>query len=137
MNSIEYKDYREEVKAKMRDLVIQWLHEACGELEAQTRRNQRVKTGKTKGSWRYVIDYDKLEGMVGSDSDNAVYEEFGTGEYALDGNGRKGGWWYKDALGKWHFTRGKRPCRALYHAYIMLQGKIMDRAKALFGGLSL
>jgi hypothetical protein len=27
---------------------------------------------------------------------NAVYEEFGTGEYAFNGNGRKGGWFYVD-----------------------------------------
>lgn len=134
--SIRFEDNSGKIKEEMRQEMLAWLHEAAGELEAQVRRNQRVATGKTKGSWRYIIDTEKLEGMIGSDSENAIWEEFGTGEYALSGNGRKGGWYYVDAFGKRHFTRGKRPNRALYNAYVILKDKLIARAREFIGRMN-
>lgn len=128
----EFNDNREAVKEKLRQSGTAWLHEASGTLSGQVMRNQRVRTGRTKGSWRYIVDEEKMEAYVASDAMNAVYEEFGTGEYALDGNGRKGGWWYMDEKGKYHFTRGKKPQRPLYRAYTMLKEKIIARAKEIF-----
>lgn len=125
----------DEIKLNFRNMAVAWLHEACGELVAQVRNNQRVKTGKTRRSWKYVVDAAKLEGYVASDSMNAVYEEFGTGEYALSGNGRKGGWWYRDENNKLHFTLGKKPHRPLYRAYVMLKPKIISWAEAKFRSL--
>ena len=122
----------EEVKTEFRQAAIAWLHEACGELVSAVRNNQRVRTGRTRQSWRYVVDEEKLEGCVASDSENAVWEEFGTGEYALNGNGRKGGWWYVDDKGQPHFTRGKRPQRPLYKAYMALKDKIIASAQERF-----
>lgn len=130
--SFEFKDNREAVKEKLHQCGAAWLHEASAELSSQVMRNQRVRTGRTKGSWRYLVDEEKMEAYVASDAMNAVYEEFGTGEYALEGNGRKGGWWYMDEKGKYHFTKGKKPHRPLYRAYTMLKEKIIARAKAIF-----
>lgn len=126
----------EEVNAEFRRIATAWLHEACGELTSAVRNNQRVRTGRTRQSWRYVVDEEKLEGCVASDSENAVWEEFGTGEYALNGNGRKGGWWYVDEKGRSHFTRGKRPHRPLYKAYVALKDKIIASAQERFRNLS-
>ncbi len=128
--------HEEEVKAEFRRTAIAWLHEACGELASAVRNNQRVRTGRTRQSWRYVVDEEKLEGCIASDSENAVWEEFGTGEYALNGNGRKGGWWYVDEKGLLHFTRGKRPHRPLYRAYVALKNRIIVSAQERFGDLS-
>lgn len=132
---VQMESNEQEVKQTFRRTAIAWLHEACGELVSQVRNNQRVRTGRTKGSWRYLIKEDDLEGLVASDAMNAVYEEFGTGEYALNGNGRKGGWWYRDERGKWHFTRGKKPHRPLYRAYQMLKQRIIASAQERFGRL--
>lgn len=126
----------EDVKGQFREAAIAWLHEACGELAAAVRNNQRVRTGRTRQSWRYAVDEEKLEGYVASDSENAVWEEFGTGEYALNGNGRKGGWWYVDEKGIRHFTRGKRPQRPLFRAYTALKNTIIASAQRRFGGMS-
>lgn len=133
--SMELNDNTGNVKKRLKEVSIAWLHEACGELEAQVKRNQRVRTGRTKGSWCYIVDETRREGIIASDSDNAVYEEFGTGEYALSGNGRKSGWWYKDESGRWHFTKGKKPQRPLYLAWIRLKNVIISRAEELFRGL--
>lgn len=129
--AVEFQDNRIEVKAAISGAVTAFLHEACGELEAQTKRNSKVKTGQTKGSYGYVVDEAELTGYVGSNYDNAIWEEFGTGEYALNGDGRKGGWRYVDAEGKGHFTYGKRPRRPLFKAFTALMAKIIARAEQI------
>ncbi len=133
---VHIEAHDEEVKDKFRQTAAAWLHEACGELASAVRNNQRVRTGRTRQSWRYVVDEVKLEGCVASDSENAVWEEFGTGEYALNGNGRKGGWWYVDEKGRRRFTRGKRPQRPLYKAYMALKDRIVASAQERFRNLS-
>lgn len=45
---------------------------------------------------------------VGPETDYAPYLEYGTGEYAENGKGRKGGWSYKNNDGNWVFTRGMK-----------------------------
>lgn len=133
--SVQFKDNSMAVKAALNDAVLQYLHEAAGELEAQTKRNQtRVDTGQTKGGWTHVVDESNLEATVGNPLENAIWEEFGTGEYALEGNGRKGGWKYKDAKGEWHFTRGKTPLRAFHTAYTNLKPKLIKRAEQVLKG---
>ena len=123
------------VKKALNDKGFVWLYEACGELEAQTKRNSKVKTGQTKGSYGYAVDEAELTGYVGSSYENAIWEEFGTGEYALNGNGRKGGWRYKDEKGNWYFTYGKRPRRPLFKAFTALKSKLIQRAQEIFGGV--
>ena len=56
-----------------------------------------------------------------------------TGEYAANGDGRKGGWRYKDDSGDWHFTRGKKPNRTLMRAFTAKKSAIINRAKQVFG----
>lgn len=128
-------DNRIQVKTKLREAGIAWLYEACGEIEAQTKRNSKVVTGKTKGSYQYKVDEDKLEGYVGSNYENTIWEEFGTGEYALNGDGRKGGWFYEDASGKGHFTHGKKPKRPFFRAYTALKPLLQRMAQERFKGL--
>lgn len=129
--AVEFQDNRIEVKAAIGSAVIAFLHEACGELEAQTKRNSKVKTGQTKGSYGYAVDEAELAGYIGSDYENAIWEEFGTGEYALNGDGRKGGWRYVDAEGKGHFTYGKKPRRPLFKAFTALRARLIARAEQI------
>jgi len=58
-----------------------------------------------------------------------------TGEHALHGDGRKGGWAYKDAKGDWHFTHGKKPSRAFFKAYTSMKNKIIKRIQDFMKGL--
>ena len=118
--SVVFEDNRMVVKAAINDASVAWLYEAAGEVQAQAQRNARVKTGQTRGSNEYHVDEGNLEAETGSNYQNAIWEEFGTGEYALNGDGRKGGWKYVDAEGQGHFTRGKRPNRTLYNAFSAL-----------------
>jgi len=93
---VQLTDNSQTVKKAIADAVRAFLHEAAGEIVSQTQKNVRVDTGQTKGSYQYRIveGQDEQKAIIGSDYMNAVWEEFGTGEYALHG-GRKGGWWIK------------------------------------------
>lgn len=127
--AVKFENNSIEVKSAMESAVISYLHEAAGELEAQVKRNTRVDTGQTKNAWNYAVDESKSEAVVGNPLENAVWEEFGTGEYAINGDGRKGGWYYRDAKGQRHFTKGKRPSRALQKAFTSLKTALIRRAE--------
>lgn len=127
---IKFTNNSVKVKGAIENAVLAWLEEAGGELTAQVKRNTRVDTGQLKSSWRYVVNKGKLEAEVGSELENAIWEELGTGEYALNGNGRKTAWVYKDANGKWHKTTGKRPSRALHKAFTGSRSKLKESLEA-------
>ena len=71
--SVEFTDNTAKIKAALSEGVIGFLHEAGGEIQAQTQRNSRVDTGQTKGSYKYMVDEGKDESTVavGSDLENA------------------------------------------------------------------
>lgn len=135
MAKVVFNDYTIQVKNAMDNLINIALEEAAGELESQVKRNSRVKSGKTKNSFRHKVIDDEHIAYIGSDHENAIWEEFGTGEHALKGNGRKGGWAYKDAKGDWYFTHGKKPSRAFWNAYVSLKNKIINIIQNALKGL--
>jgi len=138
MSKVKFIDHTEEVKNLLAGLAMSSLEEAAGELETQVKQNTKVVTSKTKNSWRHTVTKkgDVYEANVGSDYENAIWEEFGTGEYALNGDGRKGGWFYVDEKGKGHFTRGKHPRRPFWNAYCTMKPKIIKYLQdKLKGGL--
>ena len=114
MAKVIFEDNTIKLQEAMNERIVAGLEEAAGELESQVKRNTRVDTGDTKNSWQHNVT-DTIA-TVGSPLENAIWEEFGTGEYALKGNGRKGGWFYEDEEGVGHFTYGKKPSRALHNA---------------------
>lgn len=135
MSDLKFIDNRMEVYAAMDSAIESWLHEAAGELEAQTKRNTPVDTGQLKSSWGYKVDEHKNEAIIGSPLENAIWNEFGTGQYALHGDGRKTPWKYKDIKGKWHTTTGKRPQRTLFNAFERNKSKIQKALENKLKGL--
>lgn len=134
--SVVFEDNRIDVINAIDSNIEAALEEVAGELESQVKRNTAVKTGKTKSSWEHKVykTGEGYEAVVGSNYENAIWEEFGTGDYALHGDGRKGGWTYKDEKGQWHRTNGKKPRRPLWNAYVALKPSIENRLKKILGG---
>ena len=131
--SVVFKDYSKIVINKFNNNAVQWLEEASGELESQTKQNTKVDTGKTKGSWEHRVNESKMEAEVGSRYKNALWEEFGTGIYAINGDGRKTKWVYKNPKdNKFYATVGKKPRRALFNAYTSLKNKLIRSAQERF-----
>ena len=141
--SVEFTDNSMKVKQALRSGVSAFLREAGGELQAQIIRNSRTDTGQTKGSYQYKVQEESDGGTVyvGSDMQNAIWEEFGTGEYALHGDGRKGGWVYpnpkarynkdgklrKNSKPPFYFTLGKKPNRPMHKAFIICKERLKRR----------
>lgn len=133
---IKFIDNSIRVKGVLDDTAIAFLNEAISELETQTIKNTKVKSTRTKASIRTYIDENKGEAFVGSDYDNFIWEELGTGEFAANGDGRKTPWRYQDKeTGKWYTTTGKKPRHMLLNAFKSKKKAIQNRAKNLFGGM--
>lgn len=135
MAGVKFEDFTVEVKQAIAQLAQVVLEEVAGEMESQVKRNTAVDTGQTKNSWTHNVksSEDEHVATVGSPMENAIWEEFGTGEYALNGDGRKGGWAYKDPkTGNIVWTRGKRPRRALHRAYTTLKPKMIRYMQSKF-----
>lgn len=135
MADVKFIDYTIKVQKAISGNINSVLEECAGELESAAKRNTRVDTGKTKSSWQHHVDDDTHTATIGNTSENSVWEEFGTGEYALNGNGRKGGWSYQDAKGDWHHTVGKKPSRAFFKAFTSLKTAIINRIQNSLKGL--
>lgn len=130
--SVKFEDNSVQIKEEFKDRILAFLEEVGGEVQAKAMRNSRRDTGQTAGSFSHKVDESDQLVAIGSDYENAIWEEFGTGEYALHGDGRKGGWaYYKD--GKRYFTFGKKPNRALQRAIDESKGQIISAAKERIG----
>ena len=68
-----------------------------------------VDTGRLRESIIHKVDQQELIAKVGTPVEYAPFIEFGTGEHAENGQGRKGGWFYTDDKGETHFTYGNKP----------------------------
>lgn len=135
--SLEFKDNSNAVKEMLERLCIAAVTEAGIELLEQVQKNTKVVTGRTKESWQMDTkeNSQSVAACVGSNYENAIWEEFGTGEYALHGDGRKGGWFYEDAKGEGHFTKGKPPKRPLHNAFVLKKGTCERIIKDKIGDL--
>ncbi len=131
--SVEFQDFSVQVKESVGEKAAQFLEEAAAEIESAAKRNSRVDTGQLKGSWDHQVNESAQEATIGSPLQNAIWEEFGTGEYAAGGDGRKGGWYYVDSEGNGHFTHGKKPNHTLQKAFDSTKAAIIRRAKQIFG----
>ncbi len=95
-------------------------------VEAQAKANAPVDSGDLRDhiSHKIVTKGKEIEGQVGSPTFYAPYIEYGTGEFAENGAGRKGGWSYVDEGGKRHFTYGSKPTKFLRNAFRSTKGKV-------------
>ena len=85
----------------------QALNKACILVENQAKENCPVDTGELRMSITHYVEGDT--GVVGTNKQYAPYVEYGTGLFAVEGNGRQTPWSYQDAKGEWHTTKGQKP----------------------------
>lgn len=131
---VEFKDNSAKIIGEMSEAVEAFLYESAELIKGEAANLSRVNTGQLRGSWQYDVSLSDKTATVGSPLQNAVWEEYGTGEYAMKGNGRKGGWVYQDVDGKWHHTNGKKPQRMLFRAFEFNKAAIENRAKQILKG---
>ena len=83
------------------------LSQACLIVENQARRDAPVDNGVLRNSIRSEVE--GKQGVVGTNIEYAPYVEFGTGLFAVNGDGRQTPWSYQDEMGEWHTTIGQHP----------------------------
>lgn len=161
--SVKFENFSVQVKDALDESAIAYLYEAAGELEAQTKRNSRtVKYGKqdVRNSWGYKVDESDKQAQVGSPLEAAYWEEFGTGEHAIHGDGRKGWWVYVEGNDtprsnqkfyteeearevaaflrsqglEAYATNGTEANRPLHRAFTSLKGVLQRRAEEIVKG---
>lgn len=112
-----------------KDCGIGFLYEAKNSLVSQIQDLTPIKTRQLKDSFGNdsFVDEGKMACYVGSSLQYSIWVEKGTGEYALNGNGRKGGWVYRDEKG-YHYTEGMKPKQMMYQAYLIKRKKISKEA---------
>ena len=76
----------------------------------------RVDTGALRNSMTHQVVLSEKAVYVGTNSEYAIYHEFGTGIHAEGGKGRQTPWTYQDAKGNFHRTRGMKPIHFLKNA---------------------
>lgn len=162
MADVQFEDYTIKVQEAIDNRINAVLEECAGELESQVKRNTRVDTSNTKNKWKHHVDDAKHEATIGNSEENAIWEEFGTGEYALEGKGRRGGYWVfvkgsskKSKNGKTYtldeakrvvaimrkkgldayYTNGKKPTRAFWNAFSSLKNNIIKHIQDSLKGL--
>lgn len=95
--SVKFQDFSFNVKAAINETTLGWLYTWSNEIAAQAQRNCKMDddVGKQlKGSYSAVVDNSKGQAKIGSPLESAYWEEWGTGEHAAHGDGRKGWWVY-------------------------------------------
>ncbi len=163
MPHVEYEDFSLNVTVAMEDACVAFLHEAASELMSQAKRRTKMgaKDGyDVKGTWDYVVDEGKKTAQVGNPLEAAFWEELGTGEFALNKDGRKGWWVYVEGQSNHpsrqkirtqaeaedtaeylrsqglpaHATNGREANRPLHNAYVENKDKIIRRAEQIIKG---
>ena len=160
---VTFEDNSENCKNAIKASALAFLYEIGGEIRSQTQRNSRRKTGRTAGTYEYMVDENELAVHIGSNDVNAIWEEFGTGEHSIKGGGRKGYWVFVDTGGKpqapkggktytkeeakrvvaimrkkglnAYYTNGKTANRPLYRAFTATEGKIQSVAEKSFSNI--
>lgn len=146
VSSVKLTNHLPKIQGKVETAALQWLEETSGELEAVAKRNTTSASGQTKNSWTHQVDRGAGEAVAGSDLENAIWEEYGTGEFAAEGNGRGSPWFVPvEAVGggkkpsyngqviivhgkdgkAWYKTNGKKPKKMLHNAW----DKVIPKAK--------
>ena len=162
MSKVEFQDFSVKVKNALDDAVNQFLEEAASELQSQAQRNSDFAPRSLKGGWQHVVDENKKTATVGHPAQLAIWMEFGTGEYALEGKGRKGYWVYvkgnngvqesnpgkartleeakravailRDQGLDAYYTKGQKPKRMLWKAFEAKKAAIIRRAEQILKG---
>lgn len=97
--AVQFIDNSIEVKAALDDEAKAWLLEWSNEI-ASTARETCAMDGdegvQLRKSYRAEVDLGAGEAKVGTDKESGYWEENGTGDHAVNGDGRKGWWVYKD-----------------------------------------
>lgn len=136
MSETQYQDNSLKVLTEVNQAIVNFLEEAAGEIETGARDNTPSGYDALRAQWRHEVNQEVGEAYIGNDAEYAIWQEMGTGEYAINGDGRKDvPWRYQDDAGEWHITNGVRPKQMLTNSWNSRIKAIQNHAKKILGGI--
>ena len=93
LESVSLETHILEAVDRIDSITEQFLTEIGALIAADAAAMSPVDEGQLKGSWDYVVDIAEHSVTVGSSLENAVWNEFGTGTHAANGDGRSSPWY--------------------------------------------
>lgn len=146
--AVRFDDNSIQVKAALNDTTIAWLYEWANEIASHAKRNCAMDGAigpQLRGSYRADVHDGDGRAEIGTPLEAGYWEEFGTGEYAANGNGRKGWWVYQEGYSgnggkqrteaqakaiaasnpKYHATNGRKPQYTLEKAFTANKSKAL------------
>lgn len=107
----KFTSYKQRVINQLDETAIRGMTMVLEFIKSAIKTNAPVDLGFLRDSIDYQIKKEgaRVVGIIGSPLQYAIYVEFGTGEFAENSAGRKGGWVYQDPSGEWYFTWGQEP----------------------------
>lgn len=98
--------YGDQVEEKVKRIVVETAQIILSEAKARA----PVDDGSLRDSIEMEVKDGGLLAIVRVTAHYAVYVEYGTGIYAVEGNGRQTPWtYYSEKLGRYVTTKGMRP----------------------------
>ena len=97
--AVKFEDYSIEVIAELDDTTIAWLNTWANEIASQAKDTTQMDGDEgvqLRKSYRADVDEAEGKAAIGTPLESGYWEEFGTGEHAVHGDGRPGWWVYKD-----------------------------------------
>lgn len=87
------------------------MQDACNIVESAAKDKAPKDTGALRRSITSKVEVtgNSIDGIVFTPLEYAPYQEYGTGLFSENGNGRKTPWVYMDDKGNYHYTRGQHP----------------------------
>lgn len=102
--TVNFKDNSGAVLSAFHSAVEKALEECGLVAEGYAKKLAPVDTGNLRNSISHKVDPEEPAVYIGSNTEYAAYQEFGTGIYTE--GGRDTPWVYQDEKGNWHWTRG-------------------------------
>lgn len=161
--SVKFQDFSMEVEAALDETTIAWLHTWSGEIASQAKRGCKLTRDDVgvdlRGSYTNEVDESAGKATIGTPHEAGYWEEWGTGEYAVHGDGRKGWWVYVEgthntATSQEYYTErkakaiaasmrrkglpamatnGRQPGHTLEHAFDAVRDKAVDDLEEKLG----
>lgn len=96
---VRFEDNSIKVKAEINQKTVAWLTAWANEIASTAKDNTKLdgpEGAQLRGSYRADVNAGNGEAKIGTPLESGYWEEYGTGEHAAHGDGRKGWWIYKD-----------------------------------------
>lgn len=95
--AVEFQDYSIQVKAELNDITRGWLRTWAAEIASHAKDNTQMDGDvgvQLRKSYRADVNESEGVAQIGTPLESGYWEEYGTGEYAVHGDGRKDWWVY-------------------------------------------